>query len=75
MKEIIEIIDTLKFGDEIEITICDCGTGVAKFLAKIDNKIEIEVDKETWSTCYPCQSLVTNTLSLRIEDIYAIERR
>lgn len=59
-------------GDRIFITICDCGIGYATVLEKTDKDIKIQVEEDTWTCCYDCQSLLSNTFRVYYEDIAGV---
>lgn len=56
-------------GDRIKITIYDIGNGFAKVLNNTNTHLEIEIEEDTWSSCYSNQVLISNILSVKIDEI------
>lgn len=67
-------MEHINVGDRIFITICDCGIGHATVLEKTEHDMKIEVEKDTWTCCYDCQSLLSNVFRVNYDDIAEVSR-
>lgn len=74
MKNIKEMIKNLSVGDIVDITISDCGKGHAVIMDVSNDEITIKVDVDTFTCCYDCQTLVNSIFSVKVEEVYEINK-
>lgn len=74
MKNVKEMIKNLSVGDIVDITISDCGKGHAVIMDVSNDEITIKVDVDTFTCCYDCQTLVNSIFSVKVEEVYEINK-
>lgn len=62
----------VKIGDVIRITIEDCGIGTAVVLTKDKDFMTINIDRDTFTPCYDCQSLSSSLMDIHENEIHEI---
>lgn len=62
----------VKVGDIVRITIEDCGIGTALVLTKDKHFMTVNIDRDSFTPCYDCQSLGSSLMDVHEDEIHEI---